>query len=417
MPKIKINIKDNTGTPYSGDETAIFIPGHIGIIEGAKGVELDPNNCLYISAESYDLAKIFNIPTLEEDKNTINYISKCLSLGFDVLYFYIEGEDVNLPSLDFLKDKNSYNIKYLTAGAAASLKATIKEETEESPSIHYEITDNGFGILSSIAKLRNDCVVLVDVDYTALKTADNYLSVNVDELAATIKEYLDENSSSSENGSLFFPNLKTSIVPFGESALEYVSVPGYMAYLAALSEAIFKNQNWLSISGVTRGGVKSLGFTPDLKLSKYNLDENLITNDNGTSLNGIVDIRGYGPTIWGDRTLLKLDVTGIKALSYLSLKVLVCDLAKRAYQTSIKCTYEPNNMVTWINFKSNLTDLLNQMVASGVLSNYTIKRGISKKFNEMVCIIHLYANLPVEDFDIYINLENAEVTMEEGGNN
>ena len=94
--------------------------------------------------------------------------------------------------------------------------------------------------------------------------------------------------------------------------------------------------------------------------------------------------------------------------------MLLCDVSKRAYQAAVRYTYESNNDVTWFNFKSRVTELLSEMVASGVLNGFDMVKQLSKALNTITCKITLYPNLPVENFEIFIDLENAEVSTTEG---
>ena len=140
------------------------------------------------------------------------------------------------------------------------------------------------------------------------------------------------------------------------------------------------------------------------------MDNSIIEDGAGVSFNSVVTVRPYGNTIWGDRTLIEQeDDRGVQATSYFSLRNLVSDVAKTAYNSAIRYTYETNNDITWFNFKQAITTLLDQVVSSGVLQSYTVKRGTTDSRNTMVAIITLYPVLPVENFDIYVNLENAEV--------
>ena len=107
------------------------------------------------------------------------------------------------------------------------------------------------------------------------------------------------------------------------------------------------------------------------------------------------------------------EIKGVQATSYMSLRNLVSDIAKVSYDSAIKHTFETNNDVTWMNFKSNIVTLLDEMVSSGVLQTYKINRKVSaKERNTMFAIIYIYPLLPVENFKVYINLENADVSVE-----
>ena len=86
-------------------------------------------------------------------------------------------------------------------------------------------------------------------------------------------------------------------------------------------------------------------------------------------------------------------------------------IVRTSYENPVY-TYETNNDVTWLNFKQAIITLLDQMVSSGVLQTYKVNRKPSSdtERNKMIAIIKIYPVLPVENFDVYINLENAELT-------
>lgn len=52
------------------------------------------------------------------------------------------------------------------------------------------------------------------------------------------------------------------------------------------------------------------------------------------------------------------------------------------------------------------------MVTAGVLQSYDVVKMPADTYNKIVCKITIYPNLPVENFDIYINLDNAELQLE-----
>ncbi len=463
MPKINIDLVDNTGAEYSGDEQVIFFPGLAPIKEG----KADENRCVYISSSQYSEVK--NLLDVEEDKDSNNFqeeqlcfamVRDYLSKGYDVLYYNpannADGSRGTLKAakLDFLLDKDGYNVKFLTAGTHGTIRARHKAEFTSSKkgsklavsgsdgnalepsgslSFSFDFDCDEHIALVDIASGRRDCMVIDSVEYDTAELSNNSITdspiMKGDVLAAAIKAALMSSDSYIDNEEfeklhvtsnfsgreedkwsyLITPNRKVTLSGTN-GTLDNVTVPASYAYLVSMGSCMKNNQNWLPVANSSRGGV-SAGES-DLKMSKYYFDNHIILDENCTAFNGIVPIRPYGDVIWGDRTLLPLQQS-VKASGYMSLMVMVCDISKEAYNAAVRYTYESNNDVTWLNFKSRIVKLLDQMVSAGVLQSYKVAKQASKTYNEIVCKISIAPNLPVENFDISINMENAELTMEE----
>lgn len=464
MPYIRFHITDETGAAYSDSESAVFIPGGIAINEDYA----DNNNCVYISSTKYNSFK--NMLATSDDSaeqlGTIQFIEGCLSHNLGVLYCYVKdygkkkktctvtktaydngGEDleqalealeetkdtITLPwvisyvpddeknpteytakyttKIDFLQDKDNYDVKFLTSGYINAIDATIEAEgailQDSNDSVDIAWQFETAKELCNAASARVDCAAILGVNYNTEKIK------NGDIFVAKLKEAIPKNyvPNDASFSAIYVPNR----VIAGSTQLV---MPSTWAYLVKYGEALNRGQEWFAIANSARGNVESLGKA-DLTITKYYMDTNIIDDTTGVSFNAMVNLRPYGSTIWGDRTLLTLSGS-VKALGYLSLRLLICDVVKRAYQAAVRNTYESNNDITWFNFKSRITSLLGEMVASGVLSNYNISKvtpssttadNTAVALNTITCRITLYPNLPVENFDIYINLENAEVSV------
>mgnify|MGYP006920946210 CR=1 FL=1 len=430
MPNINIYEKDNTGRDVSA-LTRIFYVGASEVsdtgLTTAKAVKKDFNGCYYIpaglSSDEIDAYLTALFPDIKKEKTvgekpnqkveTIITIpverpllKEYLNMGIGIYYKYF-AKFPAASALAFLKDKNAYDIKYIVTGIdykGMTLKAADSQTTEAADSqttkaASVEVVN--IKALKEIAEARMDCVAFADVDYSA------YAVTN-------------------EDGTAMMQNLKTLLnvtpVPFSSSFCatlipnikisDTVTYPASYAYFKALYETNKKQIKWLPIAGVNRAAIDA---TTDCFISKYILDKEVIKNT-GVNFNGIVDVRNFGNVIWGDRTLLDLgtgESAKLKATGFLSIRCLVCDIAKIVYDASIANTYETNNDTTWINYKSLITPTLDNAIAAGVLETYDIQKKVSVEANKITCVITLYPNLPVEDFDIYINLENAEITTSE----
>lgn len=323
---------------------------------------------------------------------------------------------------DFLNDKNSYDIKFITTGNHYTVPVTTGASSIQGTttySFDFELANRALEIPTN----RKDCALLLDLDYDAASAKANTLAADFksalectaenDLINALTKVRTEDDLSETCVSSRAYTAFSNCLMSYsGTNGTITLTVPGSFAYLYAYATVNNVATSWLPISGVTRGVIGDV-FTPDIELSKYFLDTQIITDGAGVSFNGIVNVRSYGYTIWGDRTLIPQDaVRGVQATSYFSLRNLVSDIAKTAYNSAIRYTYETNNDVTWLNFKQAIVTLLDQMVSSGVLQTYKIGKipSTDTERNKMKALIKIYPVLPVENFDVYINLENAEIT-------
>lgn len=461
MPSINIHLQDNTGAEYIGDEQVVFVPGSVSIQDNQK----DVNNCCYISSsDAYKLVSVqsgyLKGTTTDEsnkaytftgdDNETVKLVRSYLEMGYDVIYCNIDPDKWTDTSLDFLLDKDSYNVKFLTTGIKHPIDCKVTENKGEASEVEFDYRK--YNLMVRLAKQRKDCMVPASVGYTAdivkkagisgdiladciLKsftlTSSNPGDPLSDKFRVTLKAYPTEVEEevivTDEKGETTKEIQKKTVQSYfpieaDNEARKFSSLlipntsdgSATKAYLRALSEAINNNQDWSPIANSSRGQVVAV---PDLKVTKYHLDKEVIKDQDSTSFNGIVTIKPYGNVIWGDRTLLQ-NGESVSASSYISLMLVVCDISKRAYQASVRYTYESNNSVTWLNYKSMITPLLDQMVSSGVLQSYNIEKITANSensispYNTMICKITVYPNLPVENFEIYINLENADLTLE-----
>lgn len=421
MPKININLTDNTGVDYTGKEQVIFFPGSVAIKNGSA----DDNSCVLIStADANNLENCLNFSETKSDDVLAKYMIKSyLSRGYEVLYHYC-GD--SLGNIDFLKDKDNYNVKFLTLGIHNPIKATVTEATEEENSKDSIAFDFGkHDKLVEIAADRKDCVVVSGVDYETSSLTK--INASGDVFADCIQAALSGNETVSnvedgeitvsgaynaENGEfayLLVPNRVKSFKISGKDA--NLTLPAGFAYLMALGYSNINSTQWLPTANSSRGNVAVYGKS-DIKMTKYHFDNQIILDEGVVAFNGITYLRPYGDVIWGDRTLLKLG-SSVKATGYMSLMLVICDISKEAYNAAVRYTYESNNEVTWLNYKTRIVKLLDQMVTAGVLQSYKVAKVATENLNEIKAKITIKPNLPVENFDITVDLQNADLTVED----
>lgn len=219
-----------------------------------------------------------------------------------------------------------------------------------------------------------------------------------------------------EFGAMFTPwcNFTCSQAADFSSELDY-KMPGSFAYLKSLAKSIQTNANWMAIAGVARG------IVPDLSainpLCTYDILTNTIAESyqprNMISINPVTNIKPYGYTIWGNRTLKKNNIEGdLTATSFLNLRNLVCDVKKKVYAACKKLMFEQNSDILWINFQAEISPLLDNMKTGYGISNYKIVKVPSSQRGKLEAKVILYPIYAVEDFVVTVVLTDDEVTVE-----
>ncbi len=362
------------GITYTYSCTYDTVKKNLAVKKYVVNHAFDEHNCMLIPVGAN--IKDYLVELKENADNSYKYVKDLLSAGLGVVYFKGTPDATN-KNLEFLYDYNAYNVEILTMGAPKDVPSKFEKGVAD--------------YLIDICGSRKDCFALIDYP---TKTADTM---------QTVCTALNDLSSSWCQYAAAFVDWNTN-----------TGMPGSYTYLMKLADANVGGKRWDSVSGVQRGVVNSIYSGSIIKMDKYTLD-NVIQTKVGRSYNGIVKVRPYGWTIWGDRTLLANDEgTGLKATSFLSIRLMICDIVKRAYNAAINNTFESNNDITWTNYKLEIQTLLDRMVASGKLASYKLVRKATTDRAKIACIIRLVPNEPVEDFDIYIDLQNGSAEVTEG---
>ena len=100
----------------------------------------------------------------------------------------------------------------------------------------------------------------------------------------------------------------------------------------------------------------------------------------------------------------------------MSVRNLVSDVKKVCYNVARSLTFEQDNDVTWVNFKSGIATTLDKMVSGYGISGYKIIKDEDRdeaKNKGVICAkIYLFPVYPVEDFYIDIILSDDDVTVQ-----
>lgn len=385
MPKIKITEKDNTGLfEREGLSNVVFIPG-----KTTKSNYSAVTPTLFYSVTEFTSAKA------GYDNELVSYkIAKhLLRLGLPVLY---EQVVTDISDWDYLADKNLYDIRFLTSGAEMVGSKAIIE----------------------CAAKRGDCIALID------HGAD---VVAVDNLRTFFDGVLSKDEDADRVNSCaagFTPWFTLAEVKSQPDLKETDWIPGSFGYLFAYAKSIQDNPEWYAAAGSFRGiidNIKSLKKTFTMsevevlqgrsKTEEVELDDPNGNDNNGFAINVITRVNPFGDIVWGNRTLLENDGT-LKATSFLNVRNLVSAVKKQLYFTAKKYTFEQNSDVLWVNFKSQLTPLLDQMQSGNGIAGYKIEKLPTTKKARLKAKITIIPIEAVEDFELEVELADSLEVVE-----
>lgn len=303
-----------------------------------------------------------------------------------------------------LFDKGELQFKYITTGGY--------------PVFEYK-GNKIYTAMCQLAADRGDCVAIID--HTDSHERPLYGTVN--NVKSVYQSVIDDTAlptTCDTYGTMITPWSTFSLAgSYSSKGLYETSkeMPGSFAYLKCLSQMLNSDASWLAVAGVTRGLIPNFmsACTVDPLTNRiadsYQPEPN--SKGKGKAINAITNVKPYGYCIWGNRTLRSASEfrTGF-ALNFLNIRNLISDVKKQAYVAAKSLMFEQNNDVLWLNFKSLLTPLLDQMVSGEGLSSYKIVKNTSQDKTRLSATIRLYPKYAIESFEIAITLEDEEVTVE-----
>lgn len=330
-----------------------------------------------------------------------NQIYRLVSDGINIETVYDALSSIYAITDSGLSDKGNYSIKYLTSGGYPT----------------YEYSQNALVTqMMNLCVERGDCVAFID------HTDNPYRNQNIDQpgsLYYAVKNDLTFQTSG-EFATMFTPwatynRTTTDLDDQMRTADGYdptIRMPGSFAYFLSLGDSLTINPNWLAIAGVARGLVQNLasgGMTTNIP----NGTADKMSPRDALSINPITNIKPYGYTIWGNRTLKNNATEGnLTATSFLNVRNLVSDIKKEVYRTARKLTFEQNSDVLWVNFKAEVSPLLDRMLHGYGISSYKLQLDTTHpRFNEKatLCVKIIISPIePVEDFYVSIIMQDDE---------
>lgn len=315
--------------------------------------------------------------------------------------------------LPVLEDKNAYSVKYITSGG---YPAFVNDGTAAG---NRDIAQ----ALINVAYNRGDCVAIFDHEDDI-----NEQFVGAGSLYARACE---GSFAHPEFGAMFTPwGIYTTVCNYGTKTHNQLGdqeltvkrgtfvMPASFGYFLCLAAAIKTGPNFIAMAGVSRGVVGGLQ-----KLHPRKTLTNVIAEDYQpkygakTSINAITNIRPYGLTLWGNRTLLTVADKGSVALNFLNVRNMVSDIKKVAYDTAKVCMFEQENDTLWLKFKSGVSPLLEQLKSGSGIKDYKIIK-LPTKYNgsqltrgEMSAVIKIFPVYPVEYFEITVVITDDDVSV------
>ena len=364
----------------------------------------------YIASDIIDIEwKVNGTPSGFESVKTlslpsgVNYKTTDEFNVTDIYKAFMNSCEVENSKLYTLMDKGEYQIKFLTLGAYPSFEFGL-DKTGTGSIETYNVFDN---LIETAAK-RGDCIALVDHTNNSTRTLQTTAGSVYANLSAYVKNSrtITRKGGDSEDsytyGAMFTPY---AIYKLSTQNNTQHTLPASFGYLSAFAASTQVNPNWYAVAGVSRGIPSGLiGLSQNIT----NTIADLYQPRNNVAINCITNIKPYGYTIWGNRTLKNNSADGdLKALSFLNIRVLTCDLKKTLYQACKRYTFENNTDITWLNFKSQIEPVLAKMLSGNGIASYQIIKVATTKKATIEAIIRLVPIEPVEDWFITIELTDG----------
>lgn len=381
MPKIRIKEADlTTNQGVAANSNVIFLK----VTTSSTTTALDTPT-FYADLDDTEKALIATT-----DKT---FIEEAEALGGKVLV----GKDYATVA-DYLKDRNQFDVKFLVVDAEL-------EDSEDSDS-DLEVSEDLQQALI-IAQARKDCAVV-------LNAADTELDAETKTLLKASVNYANQDFYKDQPAEAKLPVGKY-VLPFYAKTLEgsFANNAARSYILAYLYSIYNNNAEWLAIAGAKRGyipGVKSVGLlTEDQidQMQKRTYDTDFL------AVNPIVKVNPWGIRVWGNRTALPNNSVEDQAAdqlvadSFANIRILICDIKKALYKASRENQFEQNTDVLWVNFKSEVNALLEEMKQSSGIAGYRWTQLPSTERAKLKATLRIIPTEPVEDFDLTLELADS----------
>ena len=323
-------------------------------------------------------------------------------LSEDEAYNLVEG-CINNGDLDEFKNRNLFNIKFITTGGYANCGKTYEVTVDDEVTSK---TTTSYTAIRELAEARGDAIALIEFkDFVEDET----------ELFYMIQEQYTPDGTGDLYSAAFFPWFNFTTI--ANNTQSTVLMPASFGYLMAYAESVKSNANWFAAAGTVRG------YIPGLVKPSFDVGEALMHTLQGDEeagqqlnimINPIYNAGTYGYRIWGNRVVNKTSsVLADRYMNFLNVRMLLCDIKKQIYHTAMRCTFEPNDDIVWINFKTLANSLLDRMKSGRGISWYKWTKEVADTKATIKATLTIQPIEAVESFDINIILTDEEVTIED----
>lgn len=389
MAQIRIREKDNTGSSNTGS-TSNYIAVRW------TDAELGDEKIVLLTAKNIDT--VLKLSGGKATEDTAARIKELYDLGGQILVVtsWVDAKD-------YLLDRNQCDVKLLLCDSA---------DTEETDG---QVDKPTLQLTAEIAAARRDCAVIygrtcseTTPTWTWSETESQILNTA---LTPTEDAFLSKETYAYA-GKYVIP-VEANNLKSGESVIpaEFMYAN---AYLTSINNG---NAEWLTIAGSSRGAcsISDLSCGP---VTESTLNTIQASTKDTRSINPILNANPWGVRIWGARTALPIQTDDegnakIVASNFANIRILLCDLKKRLYKASKKYQFDQNTDVLWVQFKSYVNTLLDEMKLSYGIAGYRwekITEGVAN--NKLACTLQIVPVEPVDDFDITIDLSDTLTVTE-----
>lgn len=326
-------------------------------------------------------------------------------LTSDQAYDIIDTAIINGAFEEF-KNKNINNIKFITSGGYANCGQHYKGKVIDSSGeeIITEKITQSYSILRELAGDRGDAIALIEFRELFTSEEELFDSLNYD--------YIAENSDVYAAG--FFPWCDNTTS--ADQTNPYVKMPACFQYLMAYANSVKFNANWFAAAGEQRGVI------PGFRAPRFEVGEalmHILQGDftDGTQLNifvnPIYNAGVYGYRVWGNRVINKSTSIKLRYMNFLNVRVLLCDLKKQLYHAGLKVTFEPNDDIAWVSYKTLNNPLLDKMKSGRGIKFYNwVKETVAEKA-KLKAVLTIRPIEALENIEVNIVLTDEDTTIEE----
>jgi len=412
-PIVENTLKDDAGTVFTNID---LVNGKFNWT-GAKTGDKKTVSYTYTVTETSPVLFYKNDP----DPGYI-YAKELLAAGLQVVYYRVNESLADVTAAKMytelvgtiystsespLLDKGTYSVKYLTTGGY--------------PNFEYPGLASAMATIADGTSGRGDCIALIDHTFKAerpLKATNessvfycaskgtNAVKSSYAAMYTPWAKFVPGNSYENKHSK---EDPKSNVLNLDGS----INMPGSFAFLECLASSVAANPNWLVVAGVSRGLVSNIAALCTNEILTNKIADSY-AQDTGVSINPITYIRPYGYTIWGNRTLMDYNEASQGfATRFVNIRGICSDVKKRAFRAAQSLMFEQNNDILWINFKSMIRPLLDQMVSGYGLKGYKFVKLDSDDKTKLRCNIKITPQYAVESFDIGIVLTDEDLTVTE----